>query len=314
MHTLNVEAEAIRALSRTLSGEPLRSAFEAAADLIVQSSGRVVVTGMGKSGLVGRKVAATFASTGTPAFYLHPAEAGHGDLGMVTRSDIVLALSWSGETKELSDVVTYCRRFRIPLIAITSRPASALARSADIALLLPRVQEACPHDLAPTSSTTLQVVIGDALAVALIELRGFSPEEFGIFHPKGGLGARLVRVRDLMSRDDAIPKVLRSATISEATIEMSRKRLGVTAIVDDDGWLVGAFTDGDLRRSLATAERDEPVGAYMTLAPLTVASTALASEALALMSERNITQIFALEEQRLVGILHLHDALRAGIG
>lgn len=313
IRTLSTEAKGLQDVATCFASGALGKTFDQAAHLIVELTGRVVVTGMGKSGHIGRKVAATLASTGTPSLYIHPGEASHGDLGMIGRDDAVLAISWSGETTELGDILTYCRRFGVPLIALTSRADSTLAQQADVALVLPRVQEACPNRLAPTSSTVAQLAVGDALAVALIELRGFSPEDFKVFHPGGKLGAQLCTVAELMATDDALPQVDRGATILQAIMEMSRKRYGITAVIDGDGLLIGAFTDGDLRRTVAEAQLDAEVERYMTEQPAFVAPQMLASEALAVMNDRSISQIFVCEGRRLVGVLHLHDVLRVGV-
>lgn len=232
---------------------------------------------------------------------------------MITLNDVVLALSWSGETGELSDIMTYCGRFNVPLIAMTSNSDSTLGRHADVCLTLPQVQEACPNQLAPTSSTTVQATLGDALAVALIEVRGFSSHDFHIFHPKGRLGAQLVTVGDLMSTGDAVPRVPHDATILQATLEMSRKRFGITALVRDGDALIGAFTDGDLRRSVGIAGLDAPVREHMTPMPFHLQRNRLASEALALMNSHAISQLFVCEGERLIGVLHIHDILRAGV-
>ena len=292
--------------------EPLTRAVE----LIQASTGRVVVTGMGKSGHVARKIASTLASTGTPAFYLHPAEASHGDLGMVAAGDVVLALSWSGETPELRDVINYCKRFALPLLAISSEPASALAGAADIALILPKAQEACPNGLAPTTSTTMQLAFGDAIAIALFEGRGFSPAQFRELHPGGRLGARLITVGDVMLTGQDLPTLPASATISEAIFEISRARCGGVGVVDGDGRLVGAFTDGDLRRALPQADLSAAISRHMTTTPVSVDSRMLATEALRIMNDRPrpITLMFVCEDARLVGAVHMHELLRAGVG
>ena len=313
LRTIEVEAAALRALHGSLGAAEQRSSFNAAVDLILRCSGRVIVTGMGKSGLIARKIAATLSSTGTPSFFLHPADAGHGDLGMIAQDDVVLALSWSGETNELSDVVNYCRRFDVPLVAITAAPRSTLALQSRLVLLLPEVEEACPIRLAPTSSTTMQVVVGDALAVALVERRGFSVSDFHRFHPKGQLGARLLTVADLMSKGDAIPQVSGAAAILDAAVEMTKKRFGATAVVEVDGRLVGAFTDGDLRRSLMVTGPTARVAEHMSRTPHRVAPTLLASDALAIMNDRQILQLFVCRGDLLIGIIHLHDVLAAGV-
>lgn len=313
LRTIDVEAASLAALHRSLSGAEQRSAFNQTVDLILRCSGRVIVTGMGKSGLIGRKIAATLSSTGTPAFFLHPADAGHGDLGVIAHDDVVLALSLSGETDELSDVVNYSRRFGIPLVAITGAAHSTLALQSRLLLLLPMVEEACPNQLAPTSSTTMQVVLGDALAVALVERRGFSVNDFHRFHPKGKLGARLLTVAELMSEGDAVPQVSGTSAILDAAVEMTKKRFGATAVVADDGRLVGAFTDGDLRRSLMVTGPTGRVEEHMSRTPHRVAPSLLASDALALMNDRQILQLFVCRDDMLVGIIHLHDILAAGV-
>ena len=313
LRTIEVEAAALAALHGSLGEAEQRAAFNDTVDLVLRCAGRVIVTGMGKSGLIGRKIAATFSSTGTPSFFLHPADAGHGDLGMITHDDVVMALSWSGETNELSDVVNYCRRFDVPLVAITAAPRSTLALQSRLVLLLPEVEEACPIRLAPTSSTTMQVVVGDALAVALVERRGFSVSDFHRFHPKGQLGARLLTVADLMSKGEAVPQVSDAAAILDAAVEMTKKRFGATAVVQADGRLIGAFTDGDLRRSLMVTGPAARVADHMSRAPHRVVSTLLASDALAFMNDRQISQLFVCRGDTLVGIIHLHDVLAAGI-
>lgn len=296
-----------------MCGPPLREAFLQAVSAIDAQSGRLIVTGMGKSGLIGRKIAATMTSTGTPALFLHPGEASHGDLGMIARDDIVLAVTWSGETTELGDIIAYCRRFGVKLIVVTSRDTSTAARAADICLTLPQVREACPNELAPTSSTTVQAVLGDALAVALIERRGFSRSDFLMFHPGGQLGAQLTTVADLMGKDNEIPMVRNGATLLDATVEMSRKRYGCTAVIDEQGHLIGAFTDGDVRRSFASKRPDDDIGLHMTTSPLTIAPDALSTHALKVMNDHGVTVLFACTERRLQGVIHMHDILRAGV-
>ena len=271
---------------------------------------------MGKSGHVARKIAATLASTGAPAFFLHPAEASHGDLGMVTKGDVVLALSWSGETPELRDVIHYAKRFGVPLIGVAAEAASALGTAADVALILPKAPEACTNTNAPTTSTTMQMALGDALAVALLEARGFSATDFKTFHPGGTLGAQLITVGELMGAGDAAPSVGEDATIEQAIAEMSAKSwYGGTAVVDADGRLIGAFTDGDLRRSVGKADPASMVRDHMTRAPMSVAPELVASEAMRLMNERNrpIMLMFVCQDGKLVGAVHMHDFLRAGI-
>jgi arabinose-5-phosphate isomerase len=274
----------------------------------------VIVTGMGKSGLVGRKIAATLASTGTPALYVHPGEASHGDLGMVTERDALLALSNSGETAELTDIVTYSRRYDIPLVAITSRTESSLAEAADVALILPDVGEACPMGLAPTSSTTMMLGLGDALAVALLERKGFSSADFQIYHPGGKLGRQLLKVAALMHQGDAVPLVTEDRPMGDALLVMTQKSFGCVGVLDEQGRLAGIITDGDLRRHLDASLFHRSAGEVMTRSPLTIRPGILAAEALRQMNERKITSLFVLDETRHpVGILHLHDCLRAGI-
>ncbi|HEV2363154.1 MAG TPA: KpsF/GutQ family sugar-phosphate isomerase [Caulobacteraceae bacterium] len=314
VRTVSAELEGLKALAERLQ-DGLRRPFEAAVEAMANAEGRVVVTGMGKSGHVARKIAATLASTGTPAFFLHPGEASHGDLGMVARGDVVLALSWSGGNPELSDVVHHCKRFDVPLVAMTSEANSALAGAADIALILPKAAEACRSTHAPTTSTTMQLAFGDALAIALLEAHGFSAADFRDLHPGGKLAAKLVTVGDLMGRGEAVPMVPDSATLSEAIIEMTAKRYGGAAVVDGEGRLVGSFTDGDLRRALPIADLTAKVADHMNPAPVSCAPHLLATEALRLMNERErpILLMFVLEDERLVGAVGMHDFLRAGI-
>jgi arabinose-5-phosphate isomerase len=313
LRTVALEADGLRALHAALEGELGLRVLDAVA-AIRAAPGRVIVTGMGKSGHVGRKIAATMASTGTQAHFVHPAEASHGDLGMIGRDDLVLALSWSGEAPELADIIAYTRRFDVKLVAITSRPGSALGGAADICLALPRMPEACPNGLAPTTSTTMQLALGDALSMALLEARGFSPADFSEFHPGGKLGARLKRARDLMHGATELPLVAQDATLEQAIVEMTSRRFGVTGVVDSEGRLLGVLTDGDLRRAfqrgLAMAG---PVMAAMTATPRTAAPETLAAEVLGLMNEKRITSLFVVADGRPVGILHLHDLLRAGL-
>jgi len=313
IRSVRIQIEGMEALTKALGEETLADAFQKAVSAIDKAKGRVIVTGMGKSGLIGRKIAATLASTGTPAMYIHPAEASHGDLGMITSDDMVLALSWSGETTELSNMVTYCRRFNVILVVITSHADSTAGRAADICLALPRAREACPNQLAPTTSTTLQVVLGDALAVALVEKRGFSAREFRIFHPGGKLGAQLLTVADMMGHGEELPVTGIDATLREATIEMSRKRYGSTAVVDGNGQLIGAFTDGDLRRCIGTADLGDNIVRHMTPHPLAVAPAMLAAEALRLMNDNAVSLLFVCDNGILIGAVHLHDILRAGV-
>ncbi len=302
---IDIEIAGLQALAASLDG-----AFGAAVDLILGARGRVIVSGMGKSGHIARKIAATLASTGTPAQFVHPAEASHGDLGMVTREDVALVLSNSGETPELADLIAHTRRFSIPLIGVASRPESTLLRQADVALVLPQATEACGTGVVPTTSTTMTLALGDALAVALMEHRQFTPEHFRTFHPGGKLGARLSKVADLMHTD--MPLVRETTPMPEALITISQKGFGVVGVTDDSGRLAGIVTDGDLRRHMEGL-LSHTAAEVMTRSPCTIAPGALAEAAVALMNARKITCLFAVEEGRPVGILHIHDCLRAGV-
>jgi len=313
LKTLDIEMQALETLKKALLTPELGHAVDRTIQAITATRGLVIVTGMGKSGHIASKIAATMRSTGTSAMYLHPGEASHGDLGAINASDVVLAITWSGETSELSDIFRYCRRFGVTLIVATSQPDSTAGRAADICLALPKVREACPHELAPTSSTTLQLVLGDALAMALIEARGFTPSDFHAFHPGGRLGARLLTVREIMGTGDAVPRIELGASLTAATIEMSRKRYGCTAVVDAGGRLVGAFTDGDLRRCITTYDLSDDIGTHMSPNPVTVYAETLASEALRIMNENAVSVLFVMEEGKLVGIVHMHDIIRAGV-
>jgi arabinose-5-phosphate isomerase len=295
----------------------LGAPFAAAVDAIRSARGRVIVTGMGKSGHVARKIAGTLASTGTPAFFVHAADASHGDLGMITSDDVMLALSWSGETEELKDLITYSRRFKITLIAITASAGSTLGTAADIVLQLPESREACPHNLAPTTSSLMQLALGDALAIALLESRGFTPVDFRIFHPGGRLGAMLQFVRDVMHTGDAVPLALLGTPMRDAIGEMSRKGAdyvaGCVGITDRDGRLVGIITDGDLRRQIRPDLLDLPVEAIMSRSPKTVRSDQLVSEALEMLNTARVSVLLVVEDERPVGIVHFHHLLRAGV-
>ncbi|MGI9435050.1 MAG: KpsF/GutQ family sugar-phosphate isomerase [Geminicoccaceae bacterium] len=307
---LRAEADALNA-----AADELDERFSAVVERIGSIEGRVIVTGMGKSGHIGKKVAASFASTGTPAQFVHPAEASHGDLGMITTSDLVLALSNSGETPELADIIAYCKRFSITLVAIVGRRDSSLAKAADLLLLLPDRPEACPMGLAPTTSTTATLALADALAIALLERQGFNPDAFGLFHPGGKLGKKLILVEQLMHGSDALPLVNIEASAGEAILEMTAKRFGSVGVVDHLGQLVGIITDGDLRRHMAADLVARPARDLMTAGPRTIRRQALAAEALAVMNQpdRPITVIFVIEDRRPVGVLHMHDCLRAGV-
>jgi arabinose-5-phosphate isomerase len=312
LRTLEAEREGVAALAAAMS-DGLGPRFVAAVDTIRAARGRVIVTGMGKSGHVARKIAATLASTGTPAFFVHAADASHGDLGMITSDDVMLVLSWSGETEELKDLINYSRRFRIALIAVTVNADSTLGKSADIVLVLPQAREACPHNLAPTTSSLMQLALGDALAIALLESRGFTAVDFGVFHPGGKLGAALKFVRDVMHPGSAVPLIGRDALMSEAIVEMSAKGFGCVAVTNGDGRLLGVITDGDLRRHMRDDLLRAPVGEVMTASPKTVRPGQLASEALELINSLKITALIVVESDRPVGIVHFHDLLRAGV-
>ena len=312
VRTVEIEAEGLSALAAALKRD-LASSFVEAVRIISEARGRVIVTGIGKSGHIGQKLAATFASTGTPAFFVHPSEASHGDLGMVTNDDVVLALSWSGETVELKNIVTYSRRFRVPLIAITSRRDSALGRSSDVVLELPRAKEACPHGLAPTTSTVMQLALGDCIAIALLESKGFTAVDFGVFHPGGQLGAKLKFVSDLMHKGDRLPLAAADAVMAEAIVVMTEKALGCLGVVDGDGFLKGIITDGDLRRHMGDGLLGKRAAEIMTPEPKTVAPDLLASAALEVINASAITALFVVENGRPVGIIHVHDLLRAGV-
>ncbi|TVR98209.1 MAG: KpsF/GutQ family sugar-phosphate isomerase [Rhodospirillales bacterium] len=305
---LALEARGLDQLADGIDG-----AFVRALDVIAAMQGRAVVTGMGKSGHVAHKIAATLASTGTPALFVHPAEAAHGDLGMITARDVVIALSNSGETSELAAVLAHVKRFAIPLVAVTAKPDSTLARTADVVLVLPPAAEACPMGLAPTTSTTMMLALGDALAVALLERNGFSAADFQRLHPGGMLGRRLLRVADIMHAGDEVPLVAADTVMAEALIIMTAKSLGCVGVVDAGRRLIGMVTDGDLRRHMAPDLLNRRVGEVMTAAPTTIVADALAGEALGIMNARKITNLFVVEDGCPVGLVHVHDCLRAGI-
>lgn len=305
---LRLEADGLKALAAGLDDR-----FVQALDLLQGMSGHVVVVGMGKSGHVARKIAATLASTGTPAIFVHPAEASHGDLGMITEGDVVIALSNSGETTELADLVAYTRRFEIPLIAITFNDSSTLSGAADVALTLPASTEACPMGLAPTTSTTVMLALGDAIAVAMLERKGFSPDDFHVLHPGGKLGLKLLKVSDIMHAGDELPLLTGETMMTDALLVMTNKRFGCVGIVDDDGRLEGIITDGDLRRHMNPGLLECTAAQVMTTGTKSIRPDALASEAVRLMNAGNITNLFVVEDGRPVGILHIHDCLRAGV-
>ena len=310
--TLDTESEGLTALTAAMA-DSLAAPFAAAVETIRAARGRVIVTGLGKSGHIARKIAATLASTGTPAFFVHAADASHGDLGMITSDDVMLALSWSGETEELKDLINYSRRFRITLIAVTVNLESTLGKAADIVLALPSAREACPHNLAPTTSSLMQLALGDALAIALLESRGFTAVDFGIFHPGGKLGAALKFVRDVMHPGASVPLIARGAPMSEAIVEMSAKGFGCVAVTEPNGKLAGVITDGDLRRHMGAHLLQTPVDAVMTASPKTVRPDQLVGEALQLLNASKITALIVVEAGRPVGIVHFHDLLRAGV-
>lgn len=311
LRTLDAAAGGIGALSAALR-DGLGRSLVAATDTIQAARGRLIVTGMGKSGHVARKLAATFASTGTPAFFVHPSEASHGDLGMITKDDVILALSWSGETAELKNLVDYSRRHRISLIVMTSEAASTLGRAADVVLALPQAREACPHNLAPTTSSLMQLALGDALAIALLEARGFSAQQFHVLHPGGKLGALLKFARDVMRTGEALPIATSGSPMSEAVIEMTAKGVGCIGVVDAHGQLSGIITDGDLRRHMGPGLTESTVDKIMTPGPKCCRPDQLVSEIIEVLNASKITAMFVVEGNRPVGVVHLHDLLRIG--
>ncbi len=311
--TVSIAAEALEALNAHFADQAFADAFEQTVELILNCRGRIIVAGMGKSGIVANKMAATFIATGTQAMYLHPGDAGLGDIGAVEPDDIVLVISRSGSAAELAPVVSYCKRFGVTMVLVTSSARASAARFADLSICLPRVREACPIKLTPTTSTTVQLVFGDALAMALIERRGFSQDDFYKFHPSGRLGAQLLKVADIMTSGKDIPRVAASATLIDATVEMTRARFGGTAVVDENGMLIGAFTDGDLRRTITGGgQMIDRVGDWMTLQPSTIGPREFASEALRRMQGQSIMMLFVLEGRKVVGVIHMHDVLDAG--
>jgi arabinose-5-phosphate isomerase len=312
LNTLEAESAGLAALSAAIA-DGLGRSFVAAVEAIASVSGRVIVTGMGKSGHVGRKIAATFASTGTPAYFVHPGEASHGDLGVISKDDVIIALSWSGETAELRDLTDYAKRFRVTLIAVTANADSALGQAADIALVLPAAKEACPLGLAPTTSTLMQLALGDALAVALFESRGFTALQFREFHPGGKLGASLTFVRDVMHRGPSMPLVALGTRMSDALVEMTGKGFGCVGVTSPDGSLVGIVTDGDLRRHMRDDLLKSPVDRVMTKNPRSIRPDQLAAEALEILNSRKVTALFVVEHTKPVGLVHVHDLLRIGV-
>ena len=321
LRTLDSATGGLAQVRVALEDGALRAAFGRAVTLVLGAPGRLIVTGVGKSGHVGAKIAATLASTGTPAHFVHPTEASHGDLGMIRREDVILALSWSGETRELGDIVAYSRRFRVPMIAITGGADSMLARAADVALVLPQAPEACPHNLAPTTSTTMQIALGDALAVALLEGRGFTAADFRDLHPGGKLGERLKTVGQTMVTGALMPLVGPEAAVGEAVGEMTSKGFGIVGIRDAAGLLAGVITDGDIRRFVA-AHADTPLrvalgevraAEIMTRDPVTVTPDMLAASAMAILEEWRISALFAVEDGRPAGVVTLLQFLRSGV-
>jgi arabinose-5-phosphate isomerase len=310
--TLQLETEGLSALKAALAGE-LVDNFAEAVERLRNCRGRIIVTGMGKSGHVAQKTAATLSSTGTPSYFVHPSEASHGDLGMITRDDVILAFSWSGETVELGNIVSYSRRFAVPLIAVTSNPGSTLAEAAELVLAMPQAKEACPHGLAPTTSTVMQLALGDCLAIALLESKGFTARDFKTLHPGGQLGARLKFVGDLMHKGNRLPLAPAEAVMAEAIVIMTEKALGCLGVVDGDGLLKGIITDGDLRRHMGDGLLARHAHEIMTPGPKTVSPDLLASAALELINASKITTLFVVEDGRPVGIIHVHDLLRAGV-
>ena len=309
-HTIDKEIEALRMMEDSLNGN-----LTEALDLMQKIEGRVIVTGMGKSGHVGSKIAATLASTGTPSFFVHPGEASHGDLGMITSKDCVLAISNSGETRELSDIIIYCKRYGIPLIAVTKNPESALGKAGDILLTLPNDGEACPLGLAPTSSTTATIVLGDILAIALLERKGFTKTDFKQRHPGGKLGAFLQKVSDLMHKGSELPLVKENASMQEVILTMTAKMLGCVGVIDESGNLVGMITDGDLRRSMSNDVMTKTAKDIMTVNPKTITGDILVAEALNIMNNtgKGITQLFVVDNKLPIGIIHMHDCLKSGV-
>ncbi len=310
--TIDIEQQAVAALRERIDGR-----FTRACEVLLSVPGRVIVTGMGKSGHIGKKIAATLASTGTPAFFVHPGEASHGDLGMITRDDAVIAISYSGNSDEIITLLPLIKRLGIPIISMTGRAQSPLAQEAEVNLDISVATEACPLALAPTASTTATLVIGDALAIALLEARGFTAEDFAFSHPGGTLGRKLLlRAEDIMHQGEAIPRVLEDTTLSKALLEMTQKGFGMTTIVDDAGHLLGVYTDGDLRRSIDRGADliGARIGDLMNRTPKTIEAHTLAAEALKIMEDKKITALIVLDEQkRPSGVVHMHDILRAGI-
>ena len=309
INTINSEINALEELKKSLDADSLTKSL----DLMQNSKGRIIVTGMGKSGHIGRKIAASLASTGTPAFFVHPAEASHGDLGMITEDDVVLAISNSGESKELIDILNYCKRFGITVISITKNPESSLGKAGNVVLTLPDNGEACPLGLAPTSSTTATLVLGDILTTGLITRKGFSKEDFNDRHPGGKLGSILKHVSDLMHTGQEMPILLENANMQAVLLEMTSKRLGCVGFVNNEGELTGILTDGDLRRCMSASILDSNANEVMTKNPKTISPSAMTAEALKIMHDKKITNLFVIENKKPIGVIHIHDLLNNGV-
>lgn len=309
IRTIDTEIKTIEELKHSLDADSLTKAL----DLMQNSKGRIIITGMGKSGHIGKKIAASLASTGTPSFFVHPAEASHGDLGMITEDDVVIAISNSGESKELVDILNYCKRFGITLIAITKNPESSLGKAGDVVLALPNNGEACPLGLAPTNSTTATLVLGDILTIGMIERKGFSKEDFNDRHPGGKLGAILKRVSDLMHTGQEMPILDENANMQAVLLEMTSKRLGCVGFINQSGVLTGILTDGDLRRCLSSKILEEKAVDLMTRNPKTISPDAMTAEALKIMHDKKITNLFVVENSKPVGVIHIHDLLNNGV-
>lgn len=309
IRTIDSEIETLNELKKSVDSLSLTKAL----DFMQNAKGRIIITGMGKSGHIGKKIAASLASTGTPSFFVHPAEASHGDLGMITEDDVVIAISNSGESRELIDILNYCKRFGIKLIAITKNPESSLGKAGDIVLQLPNIGEACPLGLAPTSSTTATLVLGDILTIGMIERRGFSKEQFNDRHPGGKLGSILKRVSDIMHTGQDMPILDENSNMQAVLLEMTSKRLGCVGFIDESGNLTGILTDGDLRRCLSSQILNEKAVDLMTRNPKTIAPDAITAEALKIMHDKKITNLFVLENNKPVGVIHIHDLLNNGV-
>ena len=307
--TIASEIETIKELEKSLSAEALTKTL----DFMQNSKGRIIITGMGKSGHIGKKIAASLASTGTPSFFVHPAEASHGDLGMITEDDVVIAISNSGESRELIDILNYCKRFGITLIAITKNPESSLGKAGDVVLELPNNGEACPLGLAPTNSTTATLVLGDILTIGMIERKGFSKSDFNDRHPGGKLGSILKRVSDLMHTGDEMPILEENSNMQAVLLEMTSKRLGCVGFINQQGELTGMLTDGDLRRCLTPTILEKKANEVMTRNPKTISPEAITAEALKIMHDKKITNLFVLEDKKPIGVIHIHDLLNNGV-